>query len=326
MAGKPYGFDGTGKPLERPDQLERWRIVAANPVRAAIMFHIHLESFREVFLGWPPGAKEQANPDCIFGQVQAHFCKHETTGRGDLHDHSNIIQPDLQPARMLQLAKDQPKQLARFLAAIMCREVVDVPPHLQVDRLADPKPAAYQVPLDHITNDNIQHVSAMLGNCQLDVQRHHHTPTCAKNGGGANDMCCRVTMPRCTLPETCIITQTHNLVVKCNNPYVAPHIPALLLAQPMNQAVWVSCEASGSLRDWYIWAMAKAANLTKAPPPPLVSAFQSSAEKAEYATKYCTKPDNINLVTPTAQMALRILERSHNYAATKAACNGEDNQ
>jgi hypothetical protein len=322
MASNPYSFDATGKPMDRPDKLERWRTVAENPVRAAILFHIHMEAFREVFLGWPPGARQQLNSDCIFGQVLGHFSKYETTGRADLHDHGNIVQPDLQPARMLQLAREHPEQLARFLEAIMCREVVDVPVDLQVDRNADPKPAAYRVPLDDASN-NMDLVNAMLGNCQLDVQRHHHTPTCAKNGGAANDMACRVTMPRCTLPDTSIIAQTQSLVAKCNNAHVAPHIPALLLAQPMNQAVWVSCEASSSLRDHYIWALAKANDLTTAPPPPLVSASQNAAEKAEYATKYSTKPDNVNLATPTAQLALRILERSHNYAATKAAATGE---
>jgi hypothetical protein len=319
MAGKPYSFDANGKPFGRPDMVDRWRTVAENPVRAAIMFNIQMEAFREVFLGWPPGAREQADPNCIFGQVLAHFSKYETTGRADLHCHGNIVQPDLQPARMLQLARDQPEQLARFLEAIMCREVTDVPTQLQVDRNADPKPAAYRVPLHDDAASNMQRVCAMLGNCQLDVQHHHHTTTCAKNGGAANDMGCRVTMPRCTVPATSVIAH----VVKCNNAHVAPHIPALLLAQPMNQAVWASCEASSSLRDHYIWALAKAHNLTDAPPPPLMSAARNAAEKAEYATKYSTKPDNVNLATPTAQLALRILERSHNFAATKAAAAGE---
>jgi hypothetical protein len=319
MAGKPYTFDATGKPVDRPSQLDRWRIVAENPVRAAIMHHLHMESFQEVFLGWAPGALKQDNPDCIFGQVLGHFNKHETTGRGDLHNHGNIVQPDLQPARMLQLAKEQPQQLVRFLHGIMCREVVEVPAELQVDRKADPKPAAYRAHLD----GDVQHITAMLGNCQLDVQHHHHTPTCAKNGGGANDMECRVTMPRCAVGDTCIIAQRQSVIVNANNAHVAPHIPALMMAQPMNQATYAACEASGFLRDHYIWALAKAANFTKMPPPPMVSAFQYAAEKAEYATKYSTKADNVNLTTPTAQLVLRILERSQNFAATKVAAAGE---
>ena len=69
MAGKPYTFDATGKPVDRPSQLDRWKTVAENPVRAAIMHHLHMESFQEVILGWAPGALKQDNPDCIFGQV-----------------------------------------------------------------------------------------------------------------------------------------------------------------------------------------------------------------------------------------------------------------
>jgi hypothetical protein len=107
-----------------------------------------------------------------------------------------------------------------------------------------------------------------------------------------------------------------------------------MMAQPMNQATYAACEASGFLLGHYIWALAKAANLTKMPPPPMVSAFQYAAEKAEYATKYSTKAEKaeyatkystkaVNLTTSTAQLVLRILERSQNFAATKVAAAGE---
>lgn len=239
MVGKPYTFDATGKPIDRPSMVDRWVAVAQNSVHAAIMFHITMESFTEVFMGWPPGARQQLNADCIMGQVIAHFWKYETTGRADLHAHGNMVQPDLQVARMLQLMREDPVGLAKFLEAIMCHDVVEVPPDLKVDRTAEPKPSAYRVPLDG-SCDQV-HIMAALGNAQLDVQVHNHTRTCAKNGGGANDMLCRVGIPRpATLTRiatkhdvqggTMVIAGSQSVIVGCNHPHVAPHIVALLLA------------------------------------------------------------------------------------------------
>eukprot|EP00878_Enallax_costatus_P042223 GHUV01049392.1.p1 GENE.GHUV01049392.1~~GHUV01049392.1.p1 ORF type:complete len:136 (-),score=15.01 GHUV01049392.1:60-467(-) len=65
------GSNNVGKPNElRPDQVARWRIVARNPVKAAIFFHTFVQCFQEVYLGWPPGEDEQTNPNCLFGQVE----------------------------------------------------------------------------------------------------------------------------------------------------------------------------------------------------------------------------------------------------------------
>jgi hypothetical protein len=63
-------------------------------------------------------------------------------------------------------------------------------------------------------------------------------------------------------------------------------------------------EASGYLRDHSIWAAATEANITKAEPPPQQSAYEAAAEKAAYASKYSTKPDNINLATAAVTQSL----------------------
>jgi hypothetical protein len=106
MAGKPYSFDPLGKPgPDRPKQLERWRTVASKPAKAAVFFHLFVEAFQEVLLGWPPGAQQQEGPNCFFGQVLGFFFKYETTGRGDLHMHMCLVQPLLQPGHLLSLAQ-----------------------------------------------------------------------------------------------------------------------------------------------------------------------------------------------------------------------------
>lgn len=107
MAGHAYGFATDGTPDQhRPDAMECWRIIAANPVAVADFFRAFLRAFCDVFLGWPPGAEQQQTADCAFGTVTAYIFKHETSSRGALHSHSIIVQPFLQPDQLETLATD----------------------------------------------------------------------------------------------------------------------------------------------------------------------------------------------------------------------------
>jgi len=265
--------------------------------------------------GWPPGATKQADPDCLFGQILGWFNKNEVTGRGDLHNHENMIQPDLQTDQVLQHALERPEQLAKFLGAISCRTVPDIPTADRIGRTADPKPTAYRMPLDPLPQTQ-QATNKFVGNTQLDVLLHHHTSTCAKNGGGANDVECRCSMPRCSVSEPSVVAQTGSIVTACNNPWVVGHAPAMIMGQPMNQAIWLSVDA---LRDYYIWAEAASVCPSKGKPPPMAGAHQHAAKKAEYAAKYTSKPDNVNVATPIAQLVLRISERAQAVAEARMA-------
>lgn len=48
----------------------------------------------------------QLRPDCLFGKVDAWFLKWETSGRGGLHDHGDVWQPDLSPSRLTKLLQN----------------------------------------------------------------------------------------------------------------------------------------------------------------------------------------------------------------------------
>eukprot|EP00775_Hariotina_reticulata_P002012 gene2012-2334_t len=199
----------------------------------------------------------------------------------------------------------------------MCRTTDVIPTELEVDRNADPKPAAYQPSLDR--DDNAAHCNAHVSNCALNVQEHHHTHTCAKNGHSSNDFGCRVAMPRPAVQHTSIIAGSNCLVGKCSDPHLSPYIPSLMLPQPANQAVWLSSEASGFLRDHYIWALAKQAGSTVAAPPKLPSGYAAAAEKAEYCAKYTSKADNVHLGNGVSALAVQMLERAQQYAAQQEA-------
>lgn len=315
MVESPYSFDDDGKPNGRPTQLQRWHDVAKHPVMAARLFHIIVEAFQEVYLGWPPGEVKQQDPNCLFGQVLAFFYKYEVTGRGDLHAHQNITQPDLQPGKMLEHVQTRSEDLQRVLETLMCRTVAAIPEDMVLDRNADPKPAAYRPKLDGSVSTEV--LTAHICNCQEEVQDHHHTCTCAKDGHAANNVGCRVRNPQPKLAQTSIIEETGAVVMRCNRENIVPRLSSLMLANSMNNATYLSMEAGGYLRDVTIWATAAAAGITKAAPPLQLSAFEAAAEKAEYSARYSTKSDNFNLATPSIVAATSMLSKANSAAQAR---------
>lgn len=242
------------------------------------------------------------------------------TGKGDLHAHMCIIQPNLQPQRLQALLQHSPTELMHFAETLMCRVVPDVPTSSLVHSDADAKPASYEVPLSApMTPSDASTLHAQVASAQMDLQYHHHTFTCKKNGFLGTDLSCRVTMPRPIVKCTQIFKNTCAMLVKCTNGHIAPHVRSLLLAQPCNMAVWLSCKASSYYRDFHIWALAKLHNLSSASPPQLPPLEAFAAEKAEYALKYSTKNDSYNLNGSITEAAIEMLEKA--VASVSHACD-----
>jgi hypothetical protein len=241
-------------------------------------------------------------------------------GKGDLHAHMCIIQPTLQPSAVMQSLQSHATQLAKFAETLMCRIVPDVPRENLVLSTSDPKPAAYQVPLTIPTcRSESAHLDAATASAQLDLQLHHHTHTCKKQGFAGNNWSCRVSMPRPVVANTSVFKDTSTLLVKCNNGHIAPHLKSLLLAQPCNMAVWLSCEASSFYRDYHIWALGNLHGISTAAPPALPSDEAFAAEKAEYALKYTTKNDSYDLSSRATEAAMGMLENASNSVARAKA-------
>jgi hypothetical protein len=126
LAGHKYTFDEQGYPEGRPATFAAMQILAQNPVACAKFFHAFLCAFCEVFLGWPPGAAQQENPDCLFGVVYAYIFKHETTGRAsNLHSHCAAILPMHQHAQLLryQATEEGRVEILRRLDGIICQSL-----------------------------------------------------------------------------------------------------------------------------------------------------------------------------------------------------------
>ena len=103
LAGRKFTFDNDtpgGVPLGRPNMTERWRTVAQHCVANAQYLNIFMNAVQTDLFGWPPGAKRQTNPNALFGRITAFFWKLESSGRGGIHVHGNVSQPDLQPQQL----------------------------------------------------------------------------------------------------------------------------------------------------------------------------------------------------------------------------------
>jgi hypothetical protein len=128
QALRALGFDiqcaaPFGAPQGGPSLWEKYKAVARNPIACAQFFNVSVDAFYAVFLGMPRGELKQINPDAPFGKVRAYYHRDECSGRGALHAHGQVIQVDLQPARLRLLQKHNMPELRRFLQQIASKQL-----------------------------------------------------------------------------------------------------------------------------------------------------------------------------------------------------------
>ncbi|KXZ41459.1 hypothetical protein GPECTOR_454g356 [Gonium pectorale] len=119
LCGAGYGFDADGKPVGRPAPGDHWQLAAGHPVSSAQCFDACMRAFFEIYAGWRFGDLDQANPNCLFGRVDAYVHKPETNQRGDLHAHPSLWQHAFHPTRLRPaLAGWQRHAVLRFMESI----------------------------------------------------------------------------------------------------------------------------------------------------------------------------------------------------------------
>ena len=131
-----------------------------------------------------------------------------------------------------------------------------------------------------------------IGYCVYELNTHHHTYTCSKNGFKGGDDDCRMNYPRELVPEMTITPEGYVAVAR-DDPMTVPYVPAMFLAEPCNHAVYFMCEAGDHLRAVAQWEKKKEAKQTEAACPAAVPLNVAAARRAEYSSKYNTKSDNI---------------------------------
>ena len=280
LAGRPYTFSSEGAPLLRPDAAERWRILAADPLAEAQFFDLWVHAFADAFLHFPVGAhvQQQRDPPCLFDLVAAWFLKPETSTRTSLHGHMCVSNPRLQPAALQRLAADPATCNAVFSLLERCgRQYLpspfhsrDMPPkegagdpahlvaaHRRGDEGERPSACRPSLPprewlLARRRGDTthaaeldqwLLRLRRQVALCVLGLQMHSHTHTCAKHGGEATDLDCRLWEPRPCVAATGM--GPFGMVdVRRDHEFIVPFCTALMLACPMNQALFLAGETS----------------------------------------------------------------------------------
>ena len=127
VAGHAYRLDDEGVPQLRPNDKERWQILAADSVAEAEVMGLIVAAFADHLLHFPLGAQEQEQRDvpCPFGRVAAWYLKNESADRTSIHAHGGACQPDLQPDVLAQLLRS-PATAARIFTFVEQLSQVDV--------------------------------------------------------------------------------------------------------------------------------------------------------------------------------------------------------
>lgn len=132
----------------------------------------------------------------------------------------------------------------------------------------------------------LQAAMTFVAEAVLYLQIHKHSHTCAKKNGEPNDIGCRLRNPRPAHRETVLLNAAHAVVVlKRCCPMFVPYLPALMLAQPCNQAVYLAIDQGIWERECVL------AQESGRDPPPLLDAEDASHDMASYSSKYSTKAD-----------------------------------
>jgi len=134
-AGESYEVDFDGRPHDRPHISQCKRIIAENPKACAEFLQAYLAAFAKIFLGWPIDMEYQFDPKCLFGRIMAAYYKYESSTRGGLHAHGQLIQSFLQSKFLRDLLADADgngkfaDKLFSFFESVMCAffPIPDIP-------------------------------------------------------------------------------------------------------------------------------------------------------------------------------------------------------
>lgn len=321
LAGHKFTFDEQtpqGLPVGRPTMSDRWRIVAQHCVANATYMRLFLDAVQTELFGWPAGAKRQANPNALFGRITSFFWKLESSGRGGIHAHGNISQPDLQPTRLkgYLCSPEFQQRLFDFIDGMASQ--------VQPSTLVDGAPTPFARDSQHETanlpplpdgvyastcrpplegpNATDHNHNRHVAYCVAELNTHAHTYTCSKNGFQGGDDDCRMGYPKPKVAATAATPEGY-VAIRRDDPMIVPYTPALFLGDPCNHAVYFMCEASDYLREVEEWEKKKARGETTGERPTALPLHVVAARKAEYSSKYNTKTDGVGVNTKFVTVA-----------------------
>lgn len=115
--------------------------------------------------------------------------------------------------------------------------------------------------------------------------------------------------------------QTKWVMQQRDHEYLMPYCPTLMLASPCNNNVNLMYEVSRWLREFHQWVIDREKGLNMDTPQPALPTLEAAAAiAAEYASKYASKPDNIDVNTNATLLATELIAaREANVGAPPAS-------
>ena len=105
---------------------------------------------------------------------------------------------------------------------------------------------------------------------------------------------------------------TEELLLRRDKGMFVPFIASLLLANASNHAVYLSCE--GGRQDTLRSRWKRADPSSRGNEPPIIGFALAAYLASEYATKYCTKPEGMNIKVPLFRVVRALEECQHSDA------------
>ena len=152
----------------------------------------------------------------------------------------------------------------------------------------------------------------------------NHDPLCA--GLIPTDGECRMIYPRECYEHSRYDPATEELLLRRDKGMYVPFIASLLLANASNHAVYLSCE--GGRQDTLRSRWKRADPSSRGHEPPIIGFAMAAYLASEYATKYATKPEGMNIKVPLFRVVRALEECQRSDAdgggvdATEASTQG----
>lgn len=92
-----------------------------------------------------------------------------------------------------------------------------------------------------------------------------------------------------------------------DHPFMVPYCQDLMIANPCNHSINVLCEFSRWMRAFHDWKEDEAAGIvSEEGPPPLLTLEEAAVAAVNYAARYASKPDNLDIGSDLVSVYARL--------------------
>lgn len=334
LCGVTYTFDLNGFPFDQPGKRERWKLTVNDPIAVAQFYAASVRAFFEIMCGWPLGATQQENPNCIFGKLKGAAKKSENSGRLGLHLHAVLYHLPTQVAYLMRILKDGSlkQSFFDFMELVSAKALPgsywcqDPPIEPRVPVAEGGDRAKYEIkrrdpadvrcadmmPTLELASDpeeralQMEALERFVAEAALEMQIHSHNHSCVHGGGCGNDNNCRFGKPEVLVSATYVDVEKAYVFLICRNGMFAPYCPIMLLAQPCNHLFTLSVDQARWLRRFNLVKIMRDQHGSTAELPVPLPVDVAAALSGLYTLGYTLKNDFLDR-RPAATMDIVLM-------------------